>query len=64
MRTWRRGTIVAIGLALAHLVGCGGASNTGTSERQRPLVGVSLLTQSHTFYKDLEAVTRARSFLT
>ncbi len=61
MRSWRRARIVAIGLALAHLVGCGGASNTATNERQRPLIGVSLLTQSHTFYKDLEAALRTEA---
>jgi ribose transport system substrate-binding protein len=62
MRTWRRAMIIGIGCALAHLVGCGGASNTGTgAERQRPLIGVSLLTQSHTFYKDLEAALRAEA---
>src|SRR5687767_7714092 len=61
MNTWRRARIVAIGLALAHLVGCGGASNTATNERQRPLIGVSLLTQSHTFYKDLEAALRTEA---
>jgi len=61
MRTWRRARVVAIALTLAHLVGCGGASNTATNERQRPLIGVSLLTQSHTFYKDLEAALRTEA---
>src|SRR5688572_9690518 len=61
MRTWRRAMIVGIGCALAQLAGCGGASNTGTPERQRPLIGVSLLTQSHTFYKDLEAALRTEA---
>lgn len=40
--------------------GCGRGASDPTP-RARPLIGVSLLTQTHTFYKDLEAAMRAEA---
>jgi len=40
-------SIVAVAVA-----GCSG--NAGTGAKKRPVIGVSLLTQTHAFYKDLE----------
>ena len=45
--------LLLVGLCLA---GCGGTS--APAKRARPLVGVTLLTETHTFYKDLEDALR------
>ena len=45
--------LLLVGLCLA---GCGGKS--APAKRARPLVGVTLLTETHTFYKDLEDALR------
>lgn len=59
MSTMRR--VLACGL-LAVLaatgVACGGVS---PAERERPLIGVTLLTQTHAFFKDLEDTLRAEA---
>jgi ribose transport system substrate-binding protein len=55
--------IAAIAAACLILGGCGGqqSQTPKTKAPARPLVGVSLLTQSHTFYKDLEDAMRAEA---
>lgn len=42
-------------------VGCRGTSRDSGPARQRPLVGVSLLTQTHAFYKTLEDALRSEA---
>lgn len=49
MRRW----ILTLALALSVGVGCGGGSGPGSTGK-RPVVGVTLLTQTHDFYKELE----------
>jgi ABC-type sugar transport system substrate-binding protein len=44
--------------ALAGVVACGGGGPAGT---RRPVVGVTLLTQTHAFFKDLEEGLRAEA---
>ncbi len=46
----------AVGVSAAA---CGGAS--APAERSRPLIGVTLLTQTHSFFKDLEDALRAEA---
>ena len=55
--------IAAIAAAGLILSGCGGpqSQTPQTKAPARPVVGVSLLTQSHTFYKDLEDAMRAEA---
>lgn len=48
--------MVAVGLMA--LSGCGGSSS---ADRSRPLIGVTLLTRTHDFYKDLEETMRAEA---
>jgi ribose transport system substrate-binding protein len=45
-------------LVSSALVVCGCAGQQAPVRRARPLVGVTLLTQTHTFYKDLEDALR------
>lgn len=54
MTTSRRLLVLLVATCL--LTGCGGSSPG--ARRARPLVGVSLLTQTHAFYKDLEDAMR------
>jgi len=56
----RRNKGWAAGLVVASLaLGCSSRSGEGPApKRARPLVGVSLLTQTHAFYKDLEKAMR------
>jgi ribose transport system substrate-binding protein len=55
----RPGRVVTCAVAFALLaVGCGAP---GGSARERPLVGVTLLTQTHAFFKDLEEALRAEA---
>lgn len=49
---------LAIVLAGAGLVACGGGA---PADRDRPLIGVTLLTQTHSFFKDLEDALRAEA---
>ncbi len=49
-------SVIAVSVGAILLSGCRGASSSG--KRQRPLIGVSLLTETHAFYKDLEAAMR------
>src|SRR5438045_8309684 len=46
----------AVILSILFVAGCGGrAANTGDAgTKKRPVIGVSLLTQTHAFYKELE----------
>ncbi|MEO7888956.1 MAG: substrate-binding domain-containing protein [Vicinamibacterales bacterium] len=56
---WRRVTLaVLFALIVAAGASCGSSSPT---KRTRPLVGVSLLTQTHAFYKELEDALRAEA---
>src|SRR5689334_15385153 len=58
---WRmagRGTAVVV--AVAMCVACGGREGTAR-KRARPLVGVTLLTETHAFYKALEDALRAEA---
>jgi ribose transport system substrate-binding protein len=48
----KRRRILTLALAVAA-VGCGGGADRGSGAR-RPLLGVTLLTQTHDFYKELE----------
>lgn len=50
--------ICALALACAVAAACGGAA---PADRGRPLVGVSLLTRTQTFYKELEDALRAEA---
>jgi ribose transport system substrate-binding protein len=51
--------VVLIGsLALTGLVACSGSA---PERRARPLIGVTLLTQTHTFFKDLEDALRTEA---
>jgi ribose transport system substrate-binding protein len=45
-------------LAAVSANACAPRSGAGPPARQRPLIGVSLLTQTHAFYKDLEKAMR------
>jgi ribose transport system substrate-binding protein len=56
MRSLSRVTLALLILAGLCLTGCGGRS--APAKRARPLVGVTLLTQTHTFYKELEDALR------
>jgi ribose transport system substrate-binding protein len=49
--------VVVLGLALAAGA-CGGAKSEAPAATKRPVVGVTLLTQTHSFFKDLEAGLR------
>ena len=51
-----RPPLLALMLAALWVAGCSGGAGSRTSDR--PVVGVSLLTQTHAFFKDLEAGLR------
>ena len=53
-------TFVAIALAASLASGCGG-SKTDSGAPKRKVIGVTLLTQSHSFYKELEAGLRTEA---
>jgi ribose transport system substrate-binding protein len=55
----RLARLACVLLAIAAVAGCGRGSERGN--RTRPLVGVSLLTQTHAFYKELEDALRAEA---
>ena len=50
--------IVVLAGVLAVALGAAGCRGGAPARRERPLVGVTLLTQTHTFYKDLEDALR------
>jgi ribose transport system substrate-binding protein len=53
--------LLAALVAFLPLSGCRQAATGGTAKRPRPLIGVSLLTQTHAFYKDLEQQMRVEA---
>jgi ABC-type sugar transport system substrate-binding protein len=55
----RLARVACLGLMVGLLAGCGDESERG--KRARPLVGVSLLTETHAFYKELEEALRAEA---
>jgi ribose transport system substrate-binding protein len=56
IRRWTSGLLTVMAMSALVLNGCGGERTR--VKRARPLVGVTLLTQTHTFYKDLEDALR------
>jgi ribose transport system substrate-binding protein len=52
MHTWTRW--LAVAAMAAGAVACGGANTDQSVAAKRPVIGVSLLTQTHSFFKDLE----------
>jgi len=54
----RLSTLVAVALAIIVAANCGGKD---AAPRPRKLIGVSLLTQTHAFYKELERSMRAEA---
>lgn len=57
-RSRRMAGLALVALAWVTAAACGG---TSPADRDRPLVGVSLLTQTQTFYKELEDAVRAEA---
>ena len=57
----RRIFILAFAIVTLAFPACRSNSGPGAQKRQRPLVGVSFLTQTHAFYKDLEQAMRAEA---
>src|SRR6187401_3641964 len=53
--------LTALALVPLVAIGCAGPQPPQPQTPTRPVVGVSLLTQSHTFYKDLEDAMRAEA---
>lgn len=53
--------LIAVCVAITTAFGCRRSSPGGAPSRTRPLVGISLLTQTHAFYKDLENAMRAEA---
>src|SRR6266536_2066730 len=53
--------LTAVALVLLVAIGCAGPQTSQNTTPARPVIGVSLLTQSHTFYKDLEDAMRAEA---
>ena len=58
----RRVSVAWAAIAAMAVAACGGGPDgTNAVNRARPLVGVALLTQTHTFYKDLEESLRSEA---
>jgi ribose transport system substrate-binding protein len=53
--------LIAALLLPALMGGCRSTSRTANGHRSRPLVGVSFLTETHAFYKDLEQAMRSEA---
>jgi ABC-type sugar transport system substrate-binding protein len=56
---WRSTGVACAVVGLAFAAGCAG--DDGRAPRAQPLIGVSLLTQTHAFYKELEDTLRAEA---
>jgi ribose transport system substrate-binding protein len=53
-----RRAVVAVAIVASLAAGCGGSSSTSGAAAKRKVVGVTLLTQTHSFFKELEAGLR------